>query len=155
MKTIFACLLLSLSAVCLSHGQSAQPPLGNDDQFKQSLLKLVRYPKIAQEEGKIAIVYVNFKVDSQGQITDVAFLNKNAVDPSFTEAISQLMKQLPAQKPAYAGEYVLPVVFELEGKQGKRYQPTASDRAAFDHTFVQLSHTKSLLSELHVTGYTN
>lgn len=153
MKRLFACLLLLFTAVGLSFGQVTKPSLSNDVNFKQSLLKLARYPKTAQEEGKVAKVYVDFKVDRQGRISEVYFLNNNAVDASFTEAVSQLMSQLPTQKSAYAGEYVLPVVFELEGKQGASSKLTAADRAAYDRTFVQLSHTKSLLGELYVTAY--
>lgn len=57
------------------------------------------------------------------------------------------MKLLPVQKQMYAGEYVLPIVFELEGT-GKviKYREE-------DVTFVQSLNKESLLKEMYVTGY--
>lgn len=153
MKKLFLCSLLVLSAAVLSFGQAATPSLNTDSTFRHSLLALARYPKTAQEAGKTGRVYVDFTIDTRGQITNIDFLNSNTVDNSFLKAARQLMEQLPVQKPTYAGDYVLPVAFLLEPATGTIHQPSESDRAAFDRTFVQLSHSRSLLNELSVMAY--
>ena len=57
------------------------------------------------------------------------------------------MKLLSVQKPMYAGDYVLPIVFDLEGT-GKVIKFREEDV-----TFVQSLNKESLLKEMHVTGY--
>ena len=75
----------------------------------------MRYPVAAQRAEKVAKAYVKFNIDSQGKVAAVQVLNKAHVDAFFNEEISRFMNQLPVQKQTYAGTYVLPVVFELEG----------------------------------------
>ena len=122
--------------------------LANDLDFRQSLLKLMRYyPSVAQREEKVARVYVGFKVDAQGEITAVEVLNKGNVETYFSQEVSRCMKLLPVQKPLYAGDYVLPIVFDLENV-GKVIKSPEKDV-----TFVQSLNKESLLKEVYVTGY--
>lgn len=148
MKTLFVCLALVLTAASLSYGQAVKSSLANDSEFYQSLLKLIRYPSIGQREGKVAKVYVAFNVDDQGEITDIEVLNKDKMDTYFGLEVERSMKLLPVQKPMYAGDYVLPVVFDLEGA-GKVIKFREEDM-----TFVQSLNKESLLKEVHVIGYT-
>ena len=147
MKTLFVCLALVSITASLSHGQIVKSSLANDLDFRQSLPKLMRYPSAAQREEKVAKVYVGFKVDDQGKITDVQVLNKGNVDTSFRQEVGRFMKLLPAQKPMYAGDYILPVVFELEGT-GKVIKFREEDA-----TFLQSLNKESLLKEVYVNGY--
>lgn len=147
MKTLFVCLALVSITASLSHGQAVKSSLANDLDFCQSLQKLMRYPSVAQREEKVAKVYAGFKVDDQGKITDIEVLNKGNVDTSFRQEVGRFMKLLPVQKPMYAGDYVLPIVFDLEGT-GKVIKFREEDA-----TFVQSLNKESLLKEVYVTGY--
>ncbi len=147
MKTLFVCLALVSITVSLSYGQVVESSLANDSDFRQSLLKSMRYPLAAQREEKVAKVYVGFKIDNRGKITDIEVLNNDNVDTSFKQEVSRFMKQLPAQKQMYAGDYVLPIVFELEGTS--RVIKSREE----DATFVQSLNKESLLKEVYVTGY--
>ncbi|QKZ12793.1 TonB family protein [Spirosoma sp. KUDC1026] len=148
MKTFFASLAFISFTASLSYGQAGKSSLASNSDFPQSLAKLIRYPSSAQREEKVAKAYVGFNVDAQGEITGVAVLNKGNVDPYFRQEVSRAMKLLPAQKPIYAGNYVLPIVFYLEDT-GKALKFREEDAA-----FFQSLKKDSFLNELHVTGYT-
>lgn len=147
MKTLLVCLALISITVSMSHGQTVKGSLANDLDFRQSLLKLMRYPSVAQREEKVAKVYAGFKVDDQGKITDIEVLNKGNVDTSFRQEVGRFMMLLPVQKPMYAGDYVLPVVFNLEGTS------KVIKFSEEDVTFIQSLNKESLLKEVYVTGY--
>jgi TonB family protein len=148
MKTFLACLALISFTASLSYGQTEKSSLANNSDFPQSLAKLIRYPSAAQREEKVAKAYVGFNVDAQGEITGVEVLNKGNVDPYFQQEVDRAMKLLPVQKPIYAGNYVLPIVFDLEDT-GKAIKFREEDAA-----FFQSLKKNSFLKELHVTGYT-
>jgi TonB family protein len=149
MKTLFACSVMLLLTTPLTHGQAVKSSLANDPNFRQALSKTMRYPVAAQREQKVAKAYVEFKVDSRGKVIDVQVLNQANVNAFFKEEIHRFMSQLPAQKQTYAGTYVLPIVFELEGKGGV-IKPREEDI-----TFTQSLHKELLLKDAYVTAYLN
>ena len=148
MKPLLASLLITLGFASLSWAQAVEFPLNYDRSFRQAL-KSVQYPLLAEQPAREVKVYVDFTIDRAGKIGEVKLLKMGSFSDAFVGEVIRLFAELPAQKSTYAGEYVLPVVFESKYKPGA-YQPTASDRAAFDRTFVQLSHSKALLAELYV-----
>jgi TonB family protein len=148
MKTLFACLALISVTASLSYGQAVKSSLANDLAFRPSLVKLMRYPAVAQRQQKVAKVYVGFTIDERGTITTIDVLNKSSVDTSFRQEVGRFMKLLPAQKPMYAGSYVLPIVFDLEGTgKGLTFQEE-------NETFFHSVKNSSFLNEVHVIGYT-
>ena len=147
MKTLFAYLVMLLLTASLTHGQAVKSSLANDSNFRQALLKTMRYPIAAQREEKVAKAYVEFKVDNQGKVANIQVLNQANVDVFFKEEINRFMSQLPAQKKTYAGTYVLPVVFELEGT-GRVIKPREEDAS-----FVQSLRKELLLKDAYVTAY--
>ncbi|RIV19835.1 hypothetical protein DYU11_23195 [Fibrisoma montanum] len=150
MKILISSLFFALMASSLAWSQVGGSSLNNDSDFRQ-VLKSVQYPLLAEKPTKEAKVYVDFTIDKEGKISNVKLLKMGVFSQAFVGEVTRLFANLPTQKPAYAGDYVLPVVFEAKPKAGD-YQPTASDRAAYDRTFVQLSHSKALLTELYVTS---
>ncbi|ARK10274.2 hypothetical protein A6C57_08000 [Fibrella sp. ES10-3-2-2] len=150
MKTLVAIIGLTLFSVSLCWGQTAASSLNTDPSFRQSLTA-VRYPILAQLPERVPKVYINFSITKEGKVTDIKLLKTESIDTAFIEEVNRLAAQLPNQKAAYAGEYVLPIVFDAKPKSGVR-QPTVADRAAFDRTFIQLSRTRTLLNELYVAA---
>jgi TonB family protein len=147
MKLLFAYLGLFLLTSSLTQGQGIDRSLTNDPAFRQALSKTMRYPVAAQQAEKVAKAYIEFKVDRQGKVTNVQVLNQANVDASFNKEVNRFMSLLPAQKQTYAGTYVLPIVFELEG----------SDRTIKPHdearSFLESMAKKSLLDTAYVTAY--
>ncbi|QHV95758.1 TonB family protein [Spirosoma endbachense] len=149
MKTLVVYLGILLLSPYLSNGQVIDRSLGNDPDFRQAFSQLIRYPAAAQRAEKVAKAYVEFKVDSQGKVTDVQVLNQANVDASFKEEVNRLMSQLPAQKQAYTGTYVLPIVFELEGSE-RVIKPQEEERS-----FIESLPKGLLLEGAYVVAYLN
>jgi hypothetical protein len=147
MKTLISSLFVALVATS-SWAQVAESPLNDDASFRQAL-KFVQYPLLAEKPAEAAKVYVDFSINKEGKISNVKLLKAGSFSNAFQGEVTRLFASLPTQKPTYAGDYVLPVVFESKPNAGA-YQPTASDRAAFHRTFIQLLHSKALLKELYV-----
>lgn len=145
MKTLLVSVVLLSLTFSLTQGQSIDRSLASDPAFRQALLKSMRYPLAARQAEKVARAYVRFKVD--GKVADVKVLNQANVDASFNEEINRFMSQLPAQKQTFAGTYVLPVVFELEGSN----QTIKPPKEAL--SFIESVPKESLLAEVYVTGY--
>ncbi|MBD2699523.1 energy transducer TonB [Spirosoma sp. BT702] len=147
MKTLFAYLGMLLMTITLTHGQATKSSLTKDSDFLQLMAKSLRYPQSARQAEKVAKAYIEFKIDDLGKVADISVLNPDNVDTSFKEETKRIMSQLPAQKPIYAGKYVLPVIFVLEGS-GRVLKPR--EEAI---TFVQSLPKESILSEVYVVGY--
>ncbi len=139
--------VLFLAVVVFSINRIYAQALSNDPAFGQTVAKLIRYPALAHQQQKVSEAYVNFKIDSQGKITDVSVLDATHVDPSFKKEISRVWKQLPIQDRKYKGDYVLPVSFMLDTKsQLKRAKPESS-------ILIQKSGQYTLLKGVVVTAY--
>jgi hypothetical protein len=149
MKTTIFSLLFYFTASSFLWAQIAESSLNHDASFRQSL-KFIQYPLLVEQPTEVAKVYVDFSIDKEGKIGNVKLLKMGSFSNAFVGEVTRLFAGLPAQKNSHAGSYVLPVVFESKPKEGV-YQPTVSDRAAFDRTFVQLLHSKVLLQELYVS----
>lgn len=150
MKILISSLFVALVSTSFAWSQVGGSSLNNDHTFRQ-VLKSVQYPLVAEKPTKEVKVYVDFTINKEGKIGDVKLLKLGSFSQAFVAEVTRLFANLPTQKSAYAGEYVLPVVFEAKPEAGA-YQPTVSDRAAYDRTFVQLSHSKALLTELYVAS---
>lgn len=148
MKILISSLLVAVMSTSFAWSQIGSFSLNNDPAFRQAL-KSVQYPLVAEQPTREAKVYVDFTINKEGKIGEVKLLKMGSFSQAFVGEVTRLFADLPTQKPAYAGEYVLPVVFEA--KAGA-HQLTASDRAAYDRTYVQLSHSKALLTELYVAS---
>ncbi|GAB3944513.1 hypothetical protein GCM10028805_12140 [Spirosoma harenae] len=147
MKTLFGYLGLLFLIPCLSQAQTSDPSLGSDQAFRQAIAKSIRYPAAAQRSEKVAKAYVGFKVDGQGKVTDVQVLNQANVDASFKEEVNRVMSQLHAQKQTYAGTYVLPIAFQLEGTN-KVIKPREEDSS-----FIESLPKSGLLEGAYVVAY--
>lgn len=150
MKAFFFCFVLAGATAYQAVGQSAASGLDNDATFWKSLMT-IRYPDAARTSAEEVKVYVDFTIDPAGNITNVNLLKTGSLPASYAEEVDRVMAQLPAQQRAYAGDYVLPIVFEAKGNSTS-YRSTKAERAAFGRTFVQLRHTKSVLNELVVAA---
>lgn len=150
MKILISSLLVTLLSTSFAWSQVVGSSLNNDPVFRQAL-KSVQYPLLAEQPATEAKVYVDFTINKEGKIGDVKLLKAGLFSQAFVGEVTRLVANLPRQKPGYAGAYVLPVVFEANPKSDA-YQATASDRVAFHRTFIQLSHTKTLLTELYVAS---
>ncbi|MEZ0487828.1 hypothetical protein [Fibrella aquatica] len=148
MKTLLFSFCATLVSAACSWAQVATSTLNNDLSFRQALTS-VQYPLLVEPSTKEAKVYVNFTITKAGKIDEVKLLKMGSFSNAFVGEVNRIIADLPLQKSNYAGEYVLPVVFEAKIKSGD-YQPTASDRAAFDKTFIQLRRQKTVLDELYV-----
>ncbi|GAB3700907.1 hypothetical protein GCM10027592_28370 [Spirosoma flavus] len=147
MKTLFAYLGLLLLIPFLAQAQVTEQTLGSDPAFRQAVGKSIRYPAAARQAEKVAKAYVEFKVDGQGKINDVQVLNQANVDNTFKEEVNRLMAQLPAQNQTYAGTYVLPIVFQLEGS-GKVVKPREEGRS-----FLESLPKMGLLEDAYVIAF--
>ncbi len=122
--------------------------LDTDSTFRRAL-KEIRYPELRRLAQQTTIVFVQFTLTPQGKVTQIKYLNEDEVDNPFVYKVQQIVEQLPTLPASYAGEYVLPVGFESENSQGKK-RLTKEDRAALARTFVQLTRSRVLLSEVYV-----
>lgn len=149
MKTPLIYIGLLLLTPFGSRGQAIRPSLNNDPDFRQALLQAIRYPVAAQQAQKVAKAYVEFTVDHLGKVTQVQVLNQAHVEAVFQEEVNRLMSQLPTQKPAYRGKYVLPLSFELEG-HGRTIKSRQED-ASFRESLPK----QALLQDTFVIAYLN
>lgn len=91
---------------------------GGYDALRAYVMKRVRYPQLALDDGLEATVYVKFIVDEKGKVTQIQALNKPY--GGFVESSLDAVKQVPDFKsPAYfQGKavkcyYQLPIRFKL------------------------------------------
>ncbi|MBO0951030.1 hypothetical protein [Fibrella forsythiae] len=117
-------------------------------EFFEAIAKQIRYPAASSKANKVAKAYVFFSVDDLGKIANVSVLNAANVDALFTEEINRVLTALPPLSQSYAGNYVLPVQFQLEGEH-KLIAPLEENSA-----FVKFVKDKSLLGEVVVVGFT-
>jgi hypothetical protein len=150
MKILMSSLLVAFVSISFSWAQIMKSSLNDDLSFRQAL-NAVQYPLLAEPPAKDAKVYVDFIVNKEGKISEVKLLKMGSFSNAFMGEVTRLFADLPIQKPTHASAYVLPVVFESKPKPGV-YQPTASDRVAYDRKFVQFLHVKTLLNELYVAS---
>ena len=148
MKTLFATLLLAVGTVYGLFGQPTMQSIIKDPAFYNFMAKNVRYPAPASRANKVAKAYVNFTLTDAGNVTDITVLNTINVPTIFTYELERVLKLLPTQKPEYAGNYVVPVSFMMEGR-GTSIKPTDESGA-----FIQNINKEALMSEVIVIGYT-
>jgi len=95
--------------------------LDQDPVFATVIAKQIRYPPQAID-AKVdtrSVIYTQFRIDSTGHIQDIKTLNPIATDYGFDQQIKQGLRHLPPLKPAYQGEYMLPVRFVSAHSKGE------------------------------------
>lgn len=98
------------------------PSLDQDPVFTTVLVKQIAYPSQALEVKVYtrSIIYTHFRIDSLGHIQEIVTLNPSQTDYGFDKQIKQALHHLPPLKPAYQGEYILPIRFVFTYGKGKR-----------------------------------
>ena len=84
------------------------------------LSKHLRYPAAARDRGVAGLVYVQFVVDSRGQVSDVKVLK--GIDTACDEEAARVVSQMPAWKPGRQNgrnvsvRFSLPIRFSVENQ---------------------------------------
>ncbi len=91
---------------------------GNSDSFRAWIAKNLKYPEIAAENGLSGRVYIQFCVNSKGDIVDVVVLR--GVDPALDQEAMRVVKSSPKWTPgkqrgrAVKVQFTFPVNFVLQ-----------------------------------------
>jgi periplasmic protein TonB len=91
---------------------------GDLNSFRQWVEKNLKYPPVAAENGISGKVYVQFAVNSKGEVMDVKVLR--GVDPSLDKESIRVIQSSPTWTPAKQGgrnvaqQFVIPLSFVLQ-----------------------------------------
>lgn len=91
---------------------------GNHDTFRAWIAKNLKYPEIAAENGISGRVYIQFCVNSKGEIVDVVVVR--GVDPALDKEAERVVKSSPKWTPgkqrgrAVKVQFTFPVNFVLQ-----------------------------------------
>lgn len=91
---------------------------GDPNKFNAWILQNIRYPQVALELGITGRVFVQFAVNSKGQVVDAKVLR--GIDPSLDQEAIRVIMSSPKWTPPKQGgrpvkqQFVLPVVFKLQ-----------------------------------------
>ncbi|GAB3924191.1 M56 family metallopeptidase [Larkinella terrae] len=113
--------------------QSPEYP-GGMSALGQYLATNVRYPEEARQTHTQGTVFVQFTVDSQGDITGLRV--KKGIGAGCDEEAVRVVSQMPRWKPGIQNgkpvmtQYVLPIQFQLEGKEDKRSGQVIQDNSS-------------------------
>ena len=146
MKRLLSLLLATL--IVPLFGQTNKASLSSDSAFYQAIAKSLRFPAVAQREGRSIKVYVEFTVTKQGEYRDVSIVNAGPVTEPIHQEIDRLWPLLPKPRPEFAGNYVIPLLFML-GEGGPHHVKVIAnqnDEPAKLGTFM-------LLEAVSVTGW--
>lgn len=94
---------------------------GGQQALMQYLAKNVRYPTVAQENGKQGRVIVSFIVRKDGSITDIK--TERGVDPYLDKEAERVISTMPKWKPGKQRgqnvnvQFTVPVTFRLSGPE--------------------------------------
>ena len=147
MKAFLSCLLLGFMLTSIASGQPVSHSLSDDPTFARAVGKSIRYPDNARDQQLVAKVYVGFTVDEQGKIGQVKVLNFMDVDINFKQEVINALEKTPNREQGFAGNYILPISFQLEGKDGMK-NPKDDDKQLVEKMDKQI-----LLNEVFVIGY--
>ncbi|QKZ14187.1 hypothetical protein [Spirosoma sp. KUDC1026] len=147
MKTLVG-LLLFLATATVSFGQADETSLTRDMVFDRTALKNLRFPPKAFRQEKSVRIYMRFTLTPKGEYQDVAIVNSNPIDDSFTEEFNRLRLYLPKQDPKYAGRYVAPIAFLFGDHSPDKLAPISNET----DTIVEKKGYK-LLEELPMISY--
>lgn len=93
------------------------------DEFRKFVQKNLKYPKIAEENGISGKVFVQFDVNSKGDVDNIVIIR--GVDPSLDKEALEVVKSSPKWKPGIEKgtpvrvRFVFPIVFTLGDKTTK------------------------------------
>jgi len=123
-----------------------QPPQfpGGEEALAKYLSKNIRYPKTAQEKNISGVVYVQYVIDQDGNVTDVHSVGKNLGFGLNEEAV-RVVKGMPQWAPGMQNkrrvsvQYNLPIRFALDNpaipeKPAVNFQPSDNTEV---FTFVE------------------
>lgn len=137
----------------------AQQPagLGQDPVFTYVLARRIVYPP----EAIYARVYTNsriytrFRIDSSGHIQDITTLNPSGTGYGFEQQITQALKHLPPLKPAYAGNYIIPVLFVYVYGNGREYASVDTSRqTSLTNNELRAAYPgQTVLPEMRIKAY--
>jgi hypothetical protein len=137
-------------------------PLSNDPLFTETIHQEIRYPDMAWTQAIYGRVYAGFDIDAQGKINTIVMLSPANIGMGFIEAVRNGLLKLPAQNPAFAGTYVLPVAFTYtnQTEKGQVHAPInrlPNDRFAgrtlLEEFTVPIVVTKPIQTSREVWGY--
>lgn len=93
-------------------------PGGGESELRKFIRENTKYPEIAKENGIQGRVFVQFVVNSKGQVTDAKVVR--GVDPSLDAEAIRVVQSMPAWKPgkqrgkAVRVSYTVPINFTLQ-----------------------------------------
>jgi hypothetical protein len=129
--------------------------LDQDPVFVTVLAKQIVYP-LQAVEAKVytrSIIYTHFRIDSVGHIRDIVTLNPSQIDYGFDKQIKQALHHLPPLKPAYQGEYVLPIRFVFAHSKGETKVDTLVSSSLTDEVLRTVYPNQTLLTERRIQAY--
>jgi len=91
---------------------------GSVDQFRDWVTKNLKYPTIAIENGISGKVYVQYAVNSKGEVVDVKVVR--GVDPSLDKEAVRVIQSSPKWEPAkqrgtkVKQQFTIPIAFQLQ-----------------------------------------
>jgi protein TonB len=122
MKIIKGALII---LILFSYSMSAQEELDKMPKIKggiAELVKNVKYPKAAKEEGIMGKVFVKAKIDENGDVieTEVVKSVNEDLDAAAVKAV-KLTKFIPGEKDGkkVTSEVTIPIKFKLDDKKKK------------------------------------
>lgn len=92
--------------------------LGGEASMKQYLIKNIKYPAVARENGIQGRVVVQFVVDRDGSVTEVQVIR--GVDPVLDKEALRVVSAMPKWKPGkqhgkpVSVQQVIPIMFRLD-----------------------------------------
>lgn len=84
---------------------------GGTDRFLQWVMKNIKYPEVASNNGIGGKVYVSFVIDKSGKLTKVKVLRE--VDASLVEETLRVLNMSPVWKPAIKNGKVVSVQYQM------------------------------------------
>jgi len=91
---------------------------GGSEKFREWILENMQYPSIASENGISGRVFVQFAVNSKGEVTDVVVVR--GVDPALDKEAVRVVKSSPKWEPGKQRgrpvkvQFTFPIVFVLQ-----------------------------------------
>jgi len=149
---------IALLGLCLGPQFLKAQSLSNLDQdpvFTAVLVKQIAYPPQALE-AKVytrSIIYTHFRIDSLGHIQEIMTINPSQIDYGFDKQIKQALHHLPPLKPAYQGEYILPIRFVFAYGKGKAKVDTLVSSNSTDEALKTAYPNQTLLTERRIEAY--
>jgi len=117
--------------------------LGGDvNAFRDWVTKKIKYPTDAAKNGLSGKVYVQFAVNSKGEVVDVKVIR--GVDPSLDKEAVRVVMSSPLWEPAkqrgskVKQQFTIPIIFNLQDNNAQGNSPKSSEISASGNTIFNV-----------------